>query len=254
MKKFTHNSKVRVLQILNHFLLFYGLVYCFQFGEWYLLLYSLLIYWIIGVIGINIYLHRFLSHKSFKTYPIIEKIFSIVSIITTVGSPMAWVAIHRQHHRSCEKTNDPHSPYNLGNFKAWFGFWNKVLLDLKLIKDLRSDCYHKFLHRHYVTIIMIYLLLLLLINPLYIIFIYAIPACLCLHSTSTIIVIAHKHGYKTYDLKHDQSRNSWIANIITLGEGWHNNHHAKPYAWSNWERWWEWDFPALIIRVIRIHK
>jgi stearoyl-CoA desaturase (delta-9 desaturase) len=52
-------------------------------------------------------------------------------------------------------------------------------------------------------------------------------------------------------LKHDESRNSWIANLITLGEGWHNNHHAKPYAWSNWERWWEFDIPSLVIRVIK---
>jgi stearoyl-CoA desaturase (delta-9 desaturase) len=86
---------------------------------------------------------------------------------------------------------------------------------------------------------------------LFLIFVYAIPACLCLHSTSAIIVIAHIHGYKSHPLKNDQSRNSWIANLITLGEGWHNNHHAKPYAWSNWERWWEFDIPSLVIRVIK---
>jgi stearoyl-CoA desaturase (delta-9 desaturase) len=78
-----------------------------------------------------------------------------------------------------------------------------------------------------------------------------IPACLCLHSTSAIIVIAHRHGYKTYELKNDESRNSWIASLITLGEGWHNNHHAKPYAWQQGEKWWELDPPSWIIKLIK---
>jgi stearoyl-CoA desaturase (delta-9 desaturase) len=84
-----------------------------------------------------------------------------------------------------------------------------------------------------------------------VIYVFAIPACLCLHSTSAIIVIAHKHGYRSYPDVKDQSRNSWIANLITLGEGWHNTHHAKPYAWNNQERWWEFDIPAYIIRLIK---
>ena len=164
---------------------------------------------------------------------------------------MAWAAVHRQHHRVCERPGDPHSPYLLGNWRAWFGLWNLTHLDLKLVRDFRKDKFQKFLHTNYMKIIFVYCIILLAIDPLLVIFAYAIPACLCLHSSSSIIVIAHRHGYKSYDLKYDQSRNSWIANLITLGEGWHNNHHAKPYAWSNWEKWWEWDVPSLIIRVIK---
>jgi fatty-acid desaturase len=106
------------------------------------------------------------------------------------------------------------------------------------------------LHKYYFEIIVAYCLLLALIDPWLIIFAYCLPACLCLHSSSAIIVIAHRHGYRSHEIS-DQSRNSWIANIITMGEGWHNNHHAKPYKWSNWERWWEWDIPAVIIRIIK---
>lgn len=251
MINLTHNFQVRALQILNHLAFIFGLIYIFTTGNYYLLLLSLITYWIIGVLGINVYLHRFLSHRSFETYKLIEYPLSIISILTTVGSPLAWTCIHRQHHRSCEKKDDPHSPYLLGNLKTWFGFWNYKNLDVKLIKDLRKDKLQKFLHRNYTKILAIYVLILFFIDPVYPIFIYAIPACLCLHSTSAIIVIAHRHGYRTYDLKQDKSCNSWIANIITLGEGWHNNHHARPYKWSNWERWWEWDIPACIIAVIK---
>ena len=79
---------------------------------------------------------------------------------------------------------------------------------------------------------------------------YAIPSVLVLHSTSAIIVIAHRHGYKTYKVD-DESRNSWIANLITLGEGWHNNHHNNSRAWKSGEKWWELDPPAWIIRLIK---
>lgn len=247
----SHNQIVRLLQIINHILLLVGLYYVMSTGEYQLLWYSLFTYWATGIFGINVGFHRLLSHRSFKTYKPIEILLSLIGVVTTVGSPLAWAAIHRQHHRKCETLGDPHSPYVIGKFRAWFGIWDYVRLDLKLVRDFRESAFQRFIHKNYLEIIAIYCIILLLINPLFIIFVYAIPACLCLHSTSAIVVIAHIHGYKTYPLKHDQSRNSWIANLMTMGEGWHNNHHAKPYSWSNWERWWEFDIPSLVIRVIK---
>lgn len=247
-----HNTIVRLLQIFNHVLLIFGIWYVFYTQEYYYLLISLLTYWTVGILGINIGFHRLLSHRSFKTYKWVEYIFSLVGTVTAVGSPLAWIALHRLHHRHVETDKDPHSPYQLGNWKAWFGLWKVNNINLKFIRDIRKNTFQKFLHKYYLWINIGYCFILWFINPLYVIFVYAIPACLVLHSTSTIIVIAHRHGYKNYELVTDQSRNSWIANIITMGEGWHNNHHAKPWKWNNSERWWEWDIPALIIKLIKI--
>jgi len=246
----THNQIVRGLQISNHVLALVGCVVVFYTGYYSLFIVSILFYIITGILGVNVGYHRLLSHKSFKTYNLIERILSLAGIVTTIGSPMAWVAVHRQHHKAAETDTDPHSPYKLGKFNAWVGYWNYLPLSPRLVKDMRKDTYQKFLHQHYLEIILFYCLILALINPWLIIFAYAIPACLCLHSTSAIIVIAHIHGYKTYDTN-DQSRNSWIAHIMSLGEGWHNNHHAKPYAWQQGEKWWELDPPAWIIRLIK---
>ncbi len=249
--KLTHNQIVRSLQIINHILSLIGLCYAIYFSEYSLLFVSVLVYWFIGVFGINIGFHRLISHRSFKTNQFWEKFCSIIGVLTVVGSSLAWAAVHRQHHRCTERQGDPHSPYLIGNFRAWFGIWDMPKLDLKLIRDLREIEFHRNLHKYYLHIILLYVTVLLLINPLYVIYIFAIPACLCLHSTSAIIVIAHRHGYRPYPEVKDQSRNSWIANLITLGEGWHNTHHAKPYAWNNQERWWEFDLPAYIIRLIK---
>jgi len=251
MIKMTHNQTVRTLQVINHILALVGIVYAIYFSEYSLLFVSVVTYWIIGVLGINIGYHRLLSHRSFKTHWFWEQLFSLIGVITVVGSPLAWVAVHRQHHRSAERPGDPHSPYLLGNLRAWFGIWNMPRLDLKLVRDMRENAFQRELHKKYLLVILIWLGILFAYDPLMIIYVFAIPACLCLHSTSAIIVIAHRHGYRPYPDVKDQSRNSWIANLITLGEGWHNTHHAKPYAWNNQEHWWEFDIPAYIIKLIK---
>jgi len=254
----SHNHKVRGLQIINHILLVIGLVYVFVTNDYGMLALSLITYVITGMLGVNIGLHRLLSHRSFKTYPFIEKLCSLISVVTTIGSPLAWVAVHRQHHKSVETNKDPHSPYTDGKysltkaFKVWIGLWDVTNISPKIVRDLRQSNFQKWLHKNYLPLIIVYNVILALINPWLIIFVYAIPACLCLHSTSSIIVIAHKHGYRNHDLGRDQSRNSWIAHLMSLGEGWHNNHHAKAWAWNQGEKWWEFDPPSWIIRLIRI--
>jgi len=246
----THNQTVRGLQICNHVILIAGLLYCLLFDQWSWLLISLYFYVVTGILGVNVGYHRLISHRSFQTYKPIEKILSLIGVITTIGSPIAWTAIHRQHHRYAEKPEDPHSPYQVGKFNAWFGFWNYLPLNPKLVREMRKDKFQKFLHTYYLRIILVYCLILFLLNPWLVIFGYAIPACFCLHSTSSIIVIAHYHGYKPY-VVNDQSRNSWIAHLLSLGEGWHNTHHAKPFQWKQGEKWWELDPPSWIIRLIK---
>lgn len=247
----SHNIKVRALQVVNHLLFAVGIAYVVMTGAYSYALVGLLSYWGLGVLGINIGYHRLLAHRSFSTYPIVEKVLSVIGVITSVGSPLAWVTLHRMHHKTTETAADPHSPYLLGNFRAWFGFWNITHLDLNLSKDIRKDKFQKRLHKYYFEIILVYCVALAVIDPMLIIFAYCIPACLCLHSSSAIIVIAHRQGYKTHDLGIDEARNSWVASLITLGEGWHNNHHHNPRAWSNQEKWWELDPNAWLIKLIR---
>ena len=86
----THNHTVRSLQVINHLLLLTAVF----FGDWNWFWLSLGVYWFTGVFGINIGLHRLLSHRSFKTSAWKEKILGVIAVLTTVGSPLAWVAVH----------------------------------------------------------------------------------------------------------------------------------------------------------------
>ena len=66
------------------------------------------------------------------------------------------------------------------------------------------------------------------------------------HATFCINSLAHVHGDKHY-VTGDESRNNWWLAIITMGEGWHNNHHAYQYSVRQGFRWWQWDPTYYII-------
>lgn len=256
------NFKIRSLQVFNHLLLLVGTVYIYQTGHWNLLWISLLVYFFTLPLGTVCGLHRLLAHKSYKTSKFWERFLSICSIYATVGSTITWVALHRLHHTTAEKPNDPHSPY-IGReageslkfsywqaFKSWVGIWKIINIPPRFAIDLIHDPFHTFIHRYYFQIIALTCILLALIDPWLIIFAYAIPACMSLHATSVISVIAHVHGYKTHKVS-DESRNSWISSIVTLGDGWHNNHHANPGNWCTQEKWWELDPCGYLIKYIK---
>lgn len=251
--KLTHNQGVRLLQIVTHAIGLPVVVWAVMQGWWGWLAVSWLTYWTIGILGINVGFHRLVAHGAFKTYKPIEAVLMFCGVLTTVGSPLAWSIVHRIHHIHTDQEHDPHSPQNIGVARAWFGLWNTsgFMKAGKVSKGLRKDPMHRWIHAHYFEILALWCLFLYFtLGWQGVVFVYAVPAILSLHSACGIIVIPHLHGYRNHELKGDTSRNSWIANLITMGEGWHNNHHAHPSRWNTRERWWEWDIPALIIRLI----
>jgi stearoyl-CoA desaturase (delta-9 desaturase) len=78
----------------------------------------------------------------------------------------------------------------------------------------------------------------------------AIPAVGCFHGASVIAVIPHLNTWGSYRNHNsgDSSKNSAIAWIFSLGEGWHNNHHNNPRNYRSGEKWWELDHSAFIIK------
>ena len=175
----------------------------------------------------------------------------LLSVYATVGSSIAWVGVHRAHHTFTDKLYDPHSPYD-GIFKAWTGVGRtETKIPVSFVKDLLRDPAHRFIHDHYFKILLIPVVALFIINPTLGVFLYALPATLTLQTTSFVNVLGHLHGYRSYNTN-DKSSNSWIANMISLGEGWHNNHHNKPNNYSLKEQSNEWDLIGYFIRLIKL--
>ncbi|MEY4331573.1 MAG: hypothetical protein RLZZ196_311 [Bacteroidota bacterium] len=252
------NTKVRLLQAFNHILTIPAIVYAMYTEQYYLLGIAFVSWLIIGPISSVITLHRLLTHRSFKTYPWLETILSYISVISTIGPTISWVALHRQHHAHSDRIGDPHSPYVDNKFsieqaiKVWMGYdWSIPNIPVAYVKDLMRSLTHRFIFENYFKIIFVFSLLLILINPVLWLFVYVVPASMTVHLIGVVNVLGHHHGYRSYDTM-DKSTNSWIANLISLGDGWHNNHHANASNWNNREKWWEWDLMAQLIKLIKI--
>ena len=252
------NLKIRLLQLLAHIGSLIGIWYVFTTAEYYWLLFSFIIWIIIGPISQVITLHRFLAHKSFRLINWLKNILCLLSVLSTVGPTISWVSIHRMHHAKTDTDADPHSP-NINGKKSFIralqvliGYkWKVSKIETWLVKDLLKEQIHVFIFKNYFKIILFYITLLAIINPILIIFMYFLPVTGTVLLVGTVNVLGHMHGYRTYTTR-DCSTNSWIANILSMGDGWHNNHHANPQNYKTGEKWWEWDLMAIIIDKIKV--
>lgn len=244
------NTQIKTLHLLNIILTLTGVGYLvldFSWGYFFSAVVSFLVF---GIVGANVGLHRYFSHRNFKTNRFWQTVLAIIGTLTSLGSILSWVAIHRYHHLHADTELDVHSPRHIGWWRAYTYDWNRAQISKKFIRDLVNNPLIIFCHRHYFAIVFSYVLLLALINPWLVVFAYAIPATGCLNGVAAVTVIGHIHGYVSHPVN-DTSKNSWIACVFSLGEGWHNNHHARPYNWRQGERWWEIDPPSWVIRLIR---
>ena len=69
---------------------------------------------------------------------------------------------------------------------------------------------------------------------------FFVSTVLLWHSVFFVNSLAHVMGRRRYATE-DTSRNSALIAVLTLGEGWHNNHHYAPRSCRNGFYWWEWD-------------
>jgi fatty-acid desaturase len=245
-----HSLLLKIFHVLNHALLLLGVWILFSTGNYQYLWITLIIFAFAKIVGVNVGLHRYYSHRSFKTSKFFQYFIAFWSVIATVGSPFVYPSIHRYHHRHSDKDEDPHTPIK-GKVKAFIGIWNVENIPWRtIIKDLVIIPHLRFVHEKYFLILITYIGMLLIIDPLLIIFAYALPACLCFWGSSSVNVLGHTWGYRNFDTG-DNSRNNIVSSILSLGEGWHNNHHYSPYKWNTRIKWWEFDPPALIIKLIR---
>lgn len=208
-------------QILAHLALL-GLVLFFPIKYWIV---TLAVYAVIYCFGGTITFHRLLSHNSFKPKEWFYYVGTMLGVLSCAGSPIAWAATHRKHHRFVDQKQDPHSM----RFMPWYRVqWLSMLVpaEAKYAIHLLRSRFQVFVHRNYFFLHMAYALVLGLIDYKLIIYFYLAPAALVWEAGSVINTVCHKWGYKNYELD-DDSKNNKILSWLTFGEGLHNNHHAR---------------------------
>lgn len=227
-----------------------GLFWVFKTREFSWLWLSFAWFLFCGIVGVNIALHRYFSHHSFKTTKLGYWFLLVSSFFPMLGSPAAWGTIHRYHHTHSDSDKDPHNPRLRGKLKAWFTAWPEIEIPLSIFRSFVQDRNILKLNEYYFSLVFIYIAVLFVIDWRLISFLFALPAVGCFHGAAAIAVIPHLEGlggYRNHETT-DNSKNSFLAWVLSLGEGWHNNHHNEPKNYRQGEKWWELDPPAFIIK------
>ena len=224
--------------------------------SWSTLVLVLIGYFVYGCLGIVVTFHRLHTHGSYSPRPWLAKLFAVFGCLGGTGSPLAWVAIHINHHLKSDKPGDPHSPLHKGLKIFTLAYENEIDETTKWrMRKLVTDRFQQFLHRYYFAIMIGWDILLYAIGGFYlVVFLHLLPAAITALMSNIVNYVGHMPSwwgaYRLFNLN-DQSVNNWVWAIPSWGESWHNNHHRFPKNFSYSQRWWEIDISAAVIRLIR---
>jgi stearoyl-CoA desaturase (Delta-9 desaturase) len=194
-------------------------------------------FYILRILGITAGFHRFFTHKAFSATTSFQFFLALIGTWAGQGPLKRWVANHRLHHYHVETKLDPHSPMMTGFWYAHIGW----LFDPKAFErgilaeeKFRLSPVLEWMSRNFNFVFAIQIPLLYLLGETFgtsgnawIIYGFFLSLVFSYHATFAVNSICHIFG-KTHELGRDQSRNNWIVGILTLGEGWHANHHYQP--------------------------
>jgi stearoyl-CoA desaturase (delta-9 desaturase) len=251
--KLSHSDKVKILQAIC----IVGLLAIPIWFDAKLLVVGLILGWVFHGVGLCVTLHWLCTHREFEPRNSVVKSFLLyVSVLCTLGSPIAWAVTHRAHHKYTDLVNDPTYPH--GNawhvIKNFFSYYDSVKGEKLCAKDLFTDKQYLFFHRNYFKLLAVYVFGLLLASPVYIVYFYAVPVVFSVVCIGWVSTLAHLpklsvFGYRNFDTP-DTTYNSHFWQVVTMGEGLHNNHHANAGNRNTAIKWHEFDIAALIIRMI----
>ncbi|HZU36445.1 MAG TPA: fatty acid desaturase [Gemmataceae bacterium] len=230
---------------------------------WSALVVCIILYLLAGL-GVTMGYHRLLTHRSFQTSRVVEYLLSVLGLLANQGGPLQWVAVHRVHHQHSDAEGDPHSPGN-GVWWAHLLWWMPHVPALdeprhyrRYVTDLSRDPVHRALQRYHILVPLALAGLLYGLGELWagvglswVIWGIFVRTALLYHATWLVNSATHLWGYRTYQTR-DRSTNLWWVALLTLGEGWHNNHHAFPRSARHGLRWWELDLTYGFIRFLSL--
>jgi stearoyl-CoA desaturase (delta-9 desaturase) len=197
--------------------------------------------------------HRYFSHRSFATSRAFQFILALLAQTTTQKSVLWWAAVHRQHHLHSDTELDVHSPRHNGFLYSHLGWmFNRKFdkPDLSRVGDFTRYPELIWLHRYeQAPSIALALLCLAIAGWPGLVVGFFWSTVLLYHATFSINSLAHVHGKKRH-VTGDDSRNNWLLALITMGEGWHNNHHAYQSSVRQGFKWWEIDPTYYVLRAL----
>lgn len=225
---------------------------------------AVLLYFV-RMFAITGFYHRYFSHRTFQTSRFVQFVFAVWGNTAIQRGALWWAAVHRHHHKHSDDEHDAHSPRQRGFWWAHIGWMTtskNFPTDYATIKDLAKYPELVFLNRFDLIVPALFGASLwglgAAMNYFWPslgtsgaqIFVWGffVSTAVLLHGTLFINSLAHVWGRKRFRTD-DDSRNSMLLALITLGEGWHNNHHRYMASARQGFYWWELDITYYLLKV-----
>jgi len=157
------------------------------------------------------------------------------------------------HHKYSDQEGDPHSPLRKGFWWSHVGWilvpdYEKTQYDR--IADMAKYPELRWLNRHYLVPPIGLAVALFLMGGLpWLVWGSFVSTTVLWHATFTITSLAHVFGSRRYDTPDASRNNVWLA-LLTMGEGWHNNHHRYMNSVRQGFFWWEIDASYCVLKVL----
>jgi stearoyl-CoA desaturase (Delta-9 desaturase) len=209
--------------------------------------------YLVRMFGVTAGYHRYFSHRSFKTSRAGQFVLAWIAQSSAQRGALWWAAVHRHHHRHSDTELDVHSPRHRGflhSHVGWIFDSRHEETEMDAVPDLAKHRDLVWLDRWpLVPAVSLAVGCFLLAGwpGLFVGFFWS--TVLLFHGTFFINSLAHVHGTQRY-VTGDDSRNNWWLALITLGEGWHNNHHAYQRSTRQGFRWWEVDPTYYVLKAL----
>jgi stearoyl-CoA desaturase (Delta-9 desaturase) len=220
-------------------------------------------------VGITVGFHRLLTHRSFQTFPWVERTFAVLGSLAVEGSVLDWVADHRKHHAFSDKEGDPHSPH-IGHGSGLRGLWHahagwlmetQGLSDWKrYAPDLYEDPAMRRIGKRFSWLVVATLVIPtvagFVLNGFTLVgalegYLWGglVRIFLVHHVTWSINSLCHFYGRRRFEVEDHSTNLAWLS-ILSLGESWHHNHHAFPRSAYHGLKRWEIDPSGLLISAM----
>lgn len=220
-------------------------------------------FFFLRMFAITAFYHRYFAHKTFRTGRLRQFLFAVLGASAAQRGPLWWAAHHRRHHQHSDGPEDLHSPHQRGfwwSHLGWFSCDAGFQTDTGRVKDWMRYPELRFLNRFDALIPALTLLAIyglgqalasyapgLGTNGLQLtIWGFFVSTVALFHATFSINSLAHVWGSRRFPTADGSRNNFWLA-LITLGEGWHNNHHRWPLSARQGFRWWELDLTYYLL-------
>ncbi len=220
----------------------------------------------VRMFAITGFYHRYFAHRTFRTSRAVQFVFAAIGNTAVQRGALWWAAVHRHHHRHSDQEEDVHSP-GLSGFLwshiGWMTSSKNFPTEYRAIPDLAKFPELVFLNRFDFLVPAVFGGVLWGFGSLLAhfapglgtsgaqVFVWGffVSTVVLLHCTLFINSLAHVFGHRRFETS-DNSRNNFMLALITLGEGWHNNHHRYMGSARQGFYWWEIDLCYYALKAL----